>query len=79
VLIYKNYHGNTHQAPSFKGEADVNVYRGTQKTVYRVFIDGPAQCLDLVVADAQFKGQGNLYYDDKGNSFLASPEFAMQR
>jgi outer membrane protein OmpA-like peptidoglycan-associated protein len=79
VLIYKNYHGNTHQAPSFKGQANVNVYRGTQKTVYRVFIDGPAQCLDLVVADAQFKGQGNLYYDDKGNSFLASPEFAMQR
>ncbi|WP_415914370.1 OmpA family protein [Paraburkholderia sp. J67] len=79
VLIYRNYQGNVHQAPSFKGQANVNVYRGTQKTVYRVFIDGPARCLDLVVADAQFKGQGNLYYDDNGSAFLATPEFAMQR
>lgn len=79
VIIYRNYQGNVHQAPSFKGQANVNVYRGTQKTVYRVFIDGPARCLDLVVADAQFKGQGNLYYDDNGNAFLATPEFAMQR
>jgi outer membrane protein OmpA-like peptidoglycan-associated protein len=79
VLIYRNYHGNVHQAPSFKGQANVNVYRGAQKTVYRVFIDGPARCLDLVVADAQFKGKGNLYYGDNGNSFLATPEFAMQR
>lgn len=79
VLVYRNYHGNVRQAPSFKGQVNVNVYRGTQKIVYRVFIDGPARCLDLVVADAQFKGHGNLYYGDKGNSFLATPEFAMQR
>jgi outer membrane protein OmpA-like peptidoglycan-associated protein len=79
VLIYRNYHGNVHQVPTFKGQANVNVYRGTQKTVYRIFIDGPARCLDLVVADAQFKGKGNLYYDDKGSAFLATPEFAMQR
>jgi hypothetical protein len=79
VLIYRNYRNNVHQAPSFKGQVDVNVYRGTQKTVYRVFIGGPARCLDLVVANEQFKGQGNLYYGDSANSFLATPEFAMQR
>lgn len=79
VLIYRNYRGNTHQAPSFKDQVNVNVYRGTQKTVYRVFIDGPARCLDLVVANTQFKGHGNLYYGANDNAFLATPEFAMQR
>jgi hypothetical protein len=78
VLIYRNYHNDKHQPPSFRGQADVNVYRGTEKTVYRLFIDGPARCLDLVVAHAQFKGQGNLYYGERGSQYLATPEFAMQ-
>jgi outer membrane protein OmpA-like peptidoglycan-associated protein len=79
VLIYRNYHGNVHQAPSFRDQVNVNVYRGSQKTIYRVFIDGPARCLDLVVANEQFRGQGNLYYGDNNSAFLATPEFAMQR
>ncbi len=79
VYIYKDYHGNVHQAPSFKARADVNIYRGAQETVYRVFLHGPAQCLDLVVPASQFRGRGDLYYDRGGDTYLAIPQFAMRR
>jgi outer membrane protein OmpA-like peptidoglycan-associated protein len=79
VYIYKNYRGNVHQPPSFKARAAVNVYRGTEKMVYRVFLHGPAQCIDLVVPAAQFRGSGDLYYDRSGDLYRATAPFAMQR
>ncbi|MDA8093314.1 MAG: OmpA family protein [Betaproteobacteria bacterium] len=78
VYIYRNYHGNIHQKPSFVAKADVNVYRGSLETVYRVFLHGPAQCLDLVVPSGEFAGPGNLYYANRGDQYLATPQFAMQ-
>jgi len=79
ILIYKNYSGNPHQRPSFKTNAPINVYRGAEKTLYRVFVRGPAQCIDLVVPTRQFNGNANLYYTASGLTYSARLEFAVQR
>ena len=79
VYIYKNYHGNTHQAPAFKARAYVNIYRGTRKLLYRVFLHGPAKCLDLVVPARRFKGLGTIYYYNRsGDLYRATTQYAMQ-
>jgi outer membrane protein OmpA-like peptidoglycan-associated protein len=54
LLIYKDYRGDTRQAPNFERQVPVNVYRGADATVYRLFVKGPAQCVDLVVPTRQF-------------------------
>ena len=77
VLIYKNYRGDRKQRPSFEARAPVNVYRGADRMVYRIFVKGPAQCIDLVVPTSKFTGGANLYYAQAGSEYLAKPTFAM--
>jgi outer membrane protein OmpA-like peptidoglycan-associated protein len=79
VLIYKNYRGNTRQAPNFEKTVPVNVYRGADGTVYRLFVRGPAQCMDLVVPTRQFNGKAHLYYAKAGGLYQAEPGFSVQR
>ena len=79
VLIYKDYRGNTGQAPNFDRPVPVNVYRGADATVYRLFVHGPAQCVDLVVPTRQFAGKAHLYYARAGGLYQAEPGFAVQR
>ncbi|MEW6467108.1 MAG: OmpA family protein [Pseudomonadota bacterium] len=79
VLIYRDYRGNTRQAPSFERQVPVNVYRGADATVYRLFVRGPAQCMDLVVPTRQFKGTAHLYYARAGGLYQAEPGFSVQR
>lgn len=78
VYIYKGYRGNSRQAPSLKTLAAVNVYRGTRNLVYRLFLHGPAQCLDLIVPTNDLQASGDLYYDRTGDIYLASTQFAKQ-
>ena len=79
VLIYRDYRGNTKQAPSFDRTVPVNVYRGANATVYRLFVHGPAQCVDLVVPTRQFVGKAHLYYARAGGVYQAEPGFSVQR
>lgn len=79
VLIYRDYHGNARQAPSFDRPVPVNVYRGADATVYRLFVRGPAQCMDLVVPTKQFSGKAHLYYARAGGLYQAEPGFSVQR
>ena len=79
VLIYRDYSGNTRQAPNFDRPVPVNVYRGAAATVYRLFVRGPAQCMDLVVPTRQFHGQAHLYYARADGLYQAEPSFSVQR
>jgi hypothetical protein len=52
-------------------DAPVNVYRGGNGILYRVFLNGPAQCLDIdVPANAQ-SGHGLVIYLSKGRELGA--------
>lgn len=78
VLIYKDYHGNTRQAPVFSGKVPVNVYRGQNKTLYRVFVNGPAKCIDMVVPTGEYLGGSRLYYALNGKKYMSQPIFSLQ-
>ncbi|WP_215875535.1 OmpA family protein [Acidithiobacillus ferruginosus] len=78
VLIYKDYHGNTRQAPVFSGKVPVNVYRGQNKTLYRVFVNGPAKCIDMVVPTGEYQGGSRLYYTLNGKKYMSQPIFSLQ-
>jgi outer membrane protein OmpA-like peptidoglycan-associated protein len=66
VLVYKagpDGKPNTQGKPTFKTEAYVNAYQGQNGLLYRVFVDGPIKCLDIVMRPGQpVSGDSNLYY-----------------
>jgi outer membrane protein OmpA-like peptidoglycan-associated protein len=79
LLIYKDYKGNAKQKASYSGRVLVNVYRGSEATLYRVFVKGPMQCLDLVVPKQQPLANGNLYYTNRDVDYTATGNFALTR
>jgi len=67
VEFFKITDGKPHKpARHMTKNAPVNVYRGSKATLYRVFVDGPAQCVDLYVPTRSGTGEGTLIYPDKG-------------
>lgn len=78
VYVYKNYRRDPHPTPDLETRAFVNVYRGTEKMVYRVFLKGPVRCLDIIVPTDAFDGRGDLYYGRRADEFRAKSTFAMK-
>lgn len=66
VLVYKagpDGKPNTQGKPAFKTEAYVNAYQGQNGLLYRVFVNGPIKCLDIVMRPGQaVSADSNLYY-----------------
>lgn len=79
LLIYKDYKGDAKQKASFSARVPVNVYRGSDATLYRVFVKGPMQCLDLVVPKQQPLANGNVYYTNRDVDYTATGNFALTR
>ncbi|MFM0334580.1 OmpA family protein [Paraburkholderia strydomiana] len=78
LKIYKDYAGNVSQKPSYSARVPVNVYRGSDATLYRVFVDGPMQCMDLVVPVSKPRATGNVYYTNRSMDYTASGDFALR-
>jgi len=78
LKIYKNYAGNASQKPSYSARVPVNVYRGSDATLYRVFVGGPMQCMDLVVPVSKPRATGNIYYSNRSVDYTASGDFALR-
>lgn len=76
VLIYKAAHGkpNTGSKADFNGVAHVNTYQGERGLLYRVFVNGPIQCMDLVLPrdQAVHAVNSNLYYQAGGTKMVAT-------
>jgi outer membrane protein OmpA-like peptidoglycan-associated protein len=68
----RTYQGHQHTKElAVVRDAPVNVYRGGNGILYRVFLNGPAQCLDIdVPANAQ-SGHGLVIYLSKGRELGA--------
>lgn len=77
LKIYKDYAGNANQKPSYHSRVPVNVYRGSDATLYRVFVDGPMRCMDLVVPNSKPRATGNVYYTNRSVDYTASGDFAL--
>ena len=79
VDIYRNYARFHERRPTFSRLAPVNVYRGPRGTLYRVFVGGPMQCLDLFVPAHAGRGPARIYYPLIGRSYLATSTFAIRQ
>ena len=79
VDIYRDYARFHERRPTFSRLAPVNVYRGSRGTLYRVFVGGPMQCLDLFVPAHAGRGPARIYYPLVGRSYLATSTFAIRQ
>lgn len=64
LLVYENFKGNTSAKADYRKTPEVNTYQGDKALLYRVFVGGPVQCLDVVVPNDNPREapQSNLVY-----------------
>lgn len=74
--VYRDYAQKHGRIPSFAREVPVNVYRGSDATLYRMFVGGQMECMDLIVPSKQAANKGNLYYLHDGKTYVAQAGFA---
>jgi outer membrane protein OmpA-like peptidoglycan-associated protein len=76
VLVYKASQGklNAGSKADFSTVAQVNTYQGERGILYRVFVDGPIQCMDLVLPRDQSRQavNSNLYYQAGATKMVAA-------
>ena len=73
---YSTKHGRT---PTFSKQVPVNVYRGSNATLYRMFVGGQLACMDLVVPTKPVANKGDLYYRHGGQIYVAQGEFVARK
>jgi outer membrane protein OmpA-like peptidoglycan-associated protein len=78
LQVYRDYHSGDN-SPNFSKRVAVNVYRSQTETLYRMFVDGPVQCMDLVVPAGTNTGTGTVYYNHHNELYVASGAFKLQR
>jgi hypothetical protein len=55
LLVYKNYKPGSNAKPDYTVSPEVNTYKGQKALLYRVFVGGPINCLDIVIPNADPK------------------------
>ncbi len=79
IDIYRDYARFHERQPTYSRLAPVNVYRGPRGTLYRVFVGGPMQCVDLFVPTHAGQGQARIYYPQFGQGYLAKAAFTVRQ
>lgn len=74
LYVYKNYKAGSGAKPDYAGQPEVNAYRGDKAILYRVFVDGPIRCMDVVFPydNSGEARNSNLFYDKQSNLYVAS-------
>jgi hypothetical protein len=77
LQIYR--HGSA--TPEFSQPVPVRILRGGNALLYRMYIHGPIDCIDLVIPNGAGAGAGmaHLYYPYQGRMFEAQGLFTLQR
>jgi len=73
-LIYQNYKLGSNPKPAYATSPDVNIYRGDKAMIYRVFDNGPVQCMDIVIPNSNPKEAPNskVYYSHAETLYSAA-------
>ena len=77
LLIWKNYNAKKKMPPAdFQATPEVNIYRGSQSILYRVFVGGPMKCMDVwfPYTDTGESRNSNLFYDRQQSLYVSSFE-----
>jgi outer membrane protein OmpA-like peptidoglycan-associated protein len=74
VLVYKDYVNGMNAKPDLKAVAQVNTYRGEKGLLYRLFVNGPVQCMDVVLPYTNTKQafDSRLLYQRMDETFVAN-------
>lgn len=76
VLIYKASPGKSfsNAKPDFSTVADVNTYQGETGLLYRVFVNGPIKCIDVMIPRERSAqaANSNLYYQAGATRMVAA-------
>jgi outer membrane protein OmpA-like peptidoglycan-associated protein len=74
LLVYKNYTPGSKARPDYSVTPEVNTYKGQKALLYRVFVGGPINCLDIVIpnSDPNASKESWLYYDSDGKPLRAN-------
>ncbi len=65
--------------PAFSATVPVSVTRGSKALLYRMFVQGPIDCIDLVIPNGAGSGTAHLYYPFRGRIYVAESVFSVQR
>ena len=73
LQLYKNYGAGKKRA-DFAATPDVNVYKGDKALLYRVFVNGPLRCMDIVIPNDNpaASGPSALYYDNGSRPMMVN-------
>jgi outer membrane protein OmpA-like peptidoglycan-associated protein len=71
LLLYEDYKGNRNAKPDYRATPEVNTYQGDKGVLYRVFVGGPVQCMDILVPTQAPRSapNSNLIYPRAGGYF----------
>jgi len=78
LQVYRHYDGKR-QTPDFTATPVVSVTRGSTALLYRLLVNGPIKCIDIVVPSGGGTGTGYIYYPAHGRMFMATGMFTIQR
>jgi len=65
--------------PAFSQAVPVSVVRGSSALLYRMLVNGPITCIDLVIPYGAGAGTAHVYYPFRGRMFEAEGSFSVQR
>jgi len=65
--------------PAFSQAVPVSVVRGGSALLYRMWVNGPITCIDLVIPNGAGAGTAHVYYPFRGRMFEAEGSFSVQR
>ncbi|MCG2586787.1 OmpA family protein [Massilia sp. TS11] len=74
LLVFRNADNlNAQSRPDYMVEPEVNTYQGEQGLLYRVFVNGPVGCMDIVIPrrDPSQAIGSSLYYSANGKRMVA--------
>jgi outer membrane protein OmpA-like peptidoglycan-associated protein len=77
LYIWKNYNPKKKMPPAdFQASPDVNIYRGSNAILYRVFVSGPMKCMDVLFpyTDTGESRNSSLFYDRQQALYVSSFE-----
>lgn len=77
LYIWKNYNPKKKMPPAdYQASPDVNIYRGSNVILYRVFVGGPMKCMDVLFpyTDTGESRNSSLFYDRQQALYVSSFE-----
>jgi outer membrane protein OmpA-like peptidoglycan-associated protein len=77
LFVWKNYNPKKKMPPAdFQVAPEVNVYRGSNAILYRVFVSGPMKCMDVLFpyTDTGESRASSLFYERQSNMYVSSFE-----